>query len=263
MKRTFNDIRKSKARTFSDIAKYNPYHDKLGRFTTSNGISVTGSSQKKLGDMKMYNRDSMKEIKRLSSDIIENGDFETYGIRIQEEDTEKVGTVINHNSSVWDDGKILDQHLEGVSTIDVNEIDMIGKYSGYIGKVAYLLGTNDDVYEGNDVGEIVMNKPTVIAKYTIKNGKVTLVEMSKTNKTKESKHQKNKSESAPKLSKADVERYKNKVIDDFISSHPGMPKFMAYGNISSDVKNKITAMQNYVTYGDEKYLQGIDLKDVL
>ena len=42
--KTFNQVKEvRKAKSFSDIIKYNPYHDRLGRFTSGSGFGVSSS----------------------------------------------------------------------------------------------------------------------------------------------------------------------------------------------------------------------------
>lgn len=171
--------RRTVAKTYDELRKFNPYHDARGRFAPKE-ISDHARSEW------MMNRGSLKEIAeaKVIKDIISENEYDNYGIRIQEEDTEQIGHAMNHRSvnaggDFDDPEKGLDDiagELEGVSAIDVSRINEVGEYGGYPGTVAYLLGSNGYGADGYDPGEIVMTAPTVLAKIVVKDGKPSIIE---------------------------------------------------------------------------------------
>lgn len=178
----WNPDRKDKpvAKTFADVLKFNPNHDRLGRFASAGN----GGGQTFLFNITHYRK--MLEHPDIKA-IMANRDFEYYGIRVQEEDTETVGKVMTHHSvneggdfenNEWmsdEDKERLEDlagELDGVSTIGIYDIEQVGKYGGYPGKVAYLLGSDEPPETGYDPGEAVMKEPTVLAKMEYKDGKI-------------------------------------------------------------------------------------------
>lgn len=108
---------------------------------------------------------SNKRIKEIAVEVAGQYDgYEYIGIRIQEENTNKVGDTMTHCSSVWDNGDETEEQLDGVSAID---IDMAGQlnnadYEGYFGGIVYILGSDNASY-GEDVAEIIMQDAVVLA----------------------------------------------------------------------------------------------------
>ena len=123
-------------------------------------------------DYRMYNKNDFLEIIDFCRNIIEKGEYENYGIRVQEDDTETVGEMMEHQSNDWDDEEMLETKIDGVSTIGIDTIEQMSDYGGYFGSVAYLIGTNGYTEAGNDAGEIVIENPIVLAKVIIENGEV-------------------------------------------------------------------------------------------
>lgn len=134
-------------------------------------------------DSKLFSRKEFVEIAKddVVQEIISDMEYENYGIRIQEEDTESIGEVMEHTSSNFggdfDSEELSDiaGSLDGVSAIDVHNVRMVTKFGGYEGKVAYLLGS-DDYDIGYDGGEIIMKDPVVLAKLEYRNGKLVVSE---------------------------------------------------------------------------------------
>ena len=132
---------------------------------------------------KLFSRKEFGEIAKddVVQEIISDMEYENYGIRIQEEDTESIGEVMEHTSSNFggdfDSEELSDiaGSLDGVSAIDVHNVRMVTKFGGYEGKVAYLLGS-DDYDIGYDGGEIIMKDPVVLAKLEYRNGKLVVSE---------------------------------------------------------------------------------------
>ena len=180
--RSSYDEYKPVAKTFADVLKFNPNHDRLGRFASAGN----GGGQTVLFNTTHYRK--MLEHPDIKA-IMANRDFEYYGIRVQEEDTETVGKVMTHHSvneggdfedNEWmsdEDKERLEDlagELDGVSTIGIYDIEQVGKYGGYPGKVAYLLGSDETPETGYDPGEAVMKEPTVLAKMEYKDGKIVV-----------------------------------------------------------------------------------------
>lgn len=134
-------------------------------------------------DSKLFSRKEFGEIAKddVVQEIISDMEYENYGIRIQEEDTESVGKVMEHTSSNFggdfDSEELSDiaGSLDGVSAIDVHNVRRLAEFGGYEGKVAYLLGS-DDSDIGYDGGEIIMKDPVVLAKLEYRNGKLVVSE---------------------------------------------------------------------------------------
>lgn len=134
-------------------------------------------------DSKLFSRKEFGEIAKddVVQEIISDMEYENYGIRIQEEDTESIGKVMEHTSSNFggdfeSEGlSDIAGSLDGVSAIDVHNVRMVTKFGGYEGKVAYLLGS-DDYDIGYDGGEIIMKDPVVLAKLEYRNGKLVVSE---------------------------------------------------------------------------------------
>lgn len=107
---------------------------------------------------------SMKRIKEIAQSLdTDSMDYMEIGIRVQEDTFgAKVGDTISHCSKVWDDGEELDEELNGVSALDPSMVRYISDYTGYFGNVVLVLGTDGNVRSGEDAGEIVMERPTII-----------------------------------------------------------------------------------------------------
>lgn len=193
------------AKTFDEILKFNPYHDSKGRFASE---SVGGATV-------LFNSNHFNEIANHPDikGIVSNRDYEYYGIRVQEEDTETVGNTMTHHSvnagGDFDNKDGLEElagELDGVSTIGINNVKQVGTNGGYEGKIAYLLGSNESPEIGYDPGEAIMKEPTVLAKIEYKNGKIIVTDKVHI-----------EAESKPKPAKQTESRHEN----------PGYKKFMA------------------------------------
>lgn len=99
-------------------------------------------------------------------EIIESGEFDSYGFRIQEIDTTEIGNEINYVSKVWVEGEETDEELNGVCAISAKVVKSLSNQSGdYFGNYIYLLGSNS-TESGEDFGEIIMQNAVVLAKLT-------------------------------------------------------------------------------------------------
>lgn len=195
------------AKTFDDVLKFNENHDRLGRFASAGGSGG--------GETVLFNSNHFKKIADHPEikEIVANRDFENYGIRVQEEDTETVGKTMTHHSvnagGDFENKEGLEDltgELDGVSTIGINNVKQVGTYGGYEGKIAYLLGSNEPPETGYDPGEAIMKEPTVLAKMEYKNGKIVVTDKVQI-----------EAESKPEPAKQTVARQEN----------PGYTKFMA------------------------------------
>lgn len=173
----------SLAKSYAEMRKFNPYHDARGRFASKPGGAGKPAASEL--ESKIFGRNAFSEISENETvrEIVDDGDYGTYGIRIQGEDTETIGETMTHRSSNWggvfeDNPELADQvgELDGVSAIDIDMVQYTPQYGGYDGKVAYLLGTNEWADDGYDPGEKVMPEPVVLAKLGYKDGKLVVVE---------------------------------------------------------------------------------------
>jgi len=91
--------------------------------------------------------------------------FDYIGVRAQEEPA-TVGETMSHKSLVWVDGEETDEELNGVSAIKLNLCKPQRDLYGYPGNWILVLGSNGIEY-GEDEGEIIMEKPVVLAVYEV------------------------------------------------------------------------------------------------
>jgi len=92
--------------------------------------------------------------------------YDRVGIRIISKDhdgydTLKVGDIAP-NSYRWEEGDQTSDMLDGTSAIDINEDVTKGNRGGYMGSKLLVLGTNDNVEWGEDLGEIVMRNAEIL-----------------------------------------------------------------------------------------------------
>lgn len=133
------------------------------------------------GEERTFTPSDFMAMKEEAADLIDDleWDYEHVGIRIQEEDTEKVGEIMEHHSKNFggDFGDDIEEseELDGASTIEVNSIGQMNSFGGYFGKVAYILAGNEGEY-GYDPGEYIIKDPVVAAKFIFKDGKPVMVE---------------------------------------------------------------------------------------
>lgn len=159
--------------------------DDDGKFSSQHGGE--GNSEEKSrssetsGEERTFTKSDFLAMKEEAADLIDDlgWDYEHVGIRIQEEDTEKVGETMEHHSRNWggDFGDDIEEaeELDGVSTVDVNSIGQMPGSGGYFRKVAYILAGNDGEY-GYDPGEYIIKDPVVAAKFIFKDGKPVMIE---------------------------------------------------------------------------------------
>lgn len=159
--------------------------DEDGKFSSQQGgegkPEEERPSSEASGEERTFTKSNFMAMKEEAADLIDDleWDYEHVGIRIQEEDTEKVGEIMEHHSKNFggDFGDDLEEaeELDGVSTIEVNSIGQMNSFGGYSGKVAYILAGNEGEY-GYDPGEYIIKDPVVAAKFIFKDGKPVMVE---------------------------------------------------------------------------------------
>jgi hypothetical protein len=104
------------------------------------------------------------QIKQVAKDVEDRGyNYDYVGIRIEEEVNSVIGTILDHQSSVWEDGNELDEKLNGVCAIDIDRVKELSNvaYNGYLGNIVLILGSEHAEY-GEDAGEIIMENPVVL-----------------------------------------------------------------------------------------------------
>lgn len=90
------------------------------------------------------------------------GNYDYVGVRVQTDlFGAAVGKILNHESNDWEDGVILDTTVGGVCAVSVTLAHHMGKWGGYDGRFALVLGCNYAVY-GQDGEEIIMRNPVVL-----------------------------------------------------------------------------------------------------
>ena len=106
-----------------------------------------------------------KQIAAIAEELRQNGEFEYYGIRTQEEAFE-LGE-IDHLSHVWNDGDDTGEELDGISctAIASRAVSMHGDGTStmgtYYGEHIAIIAGNDIEY-GEDEGEIIIKDATVV-----------------------------------------------------------------------------------------------------
>jgi SPP1 gp7 family putative phage head morphogenesis protein len=130
------------------------------------------------GESHVYKKEDYKSAQKLVQDVTDDMQYENYGFRVQDVDTENLGKKMSHISKNFGDdfGASAEkgEELSGVSALGINNIGQIGS-GGYSGKTLYLLGSANKEY-GYDAGEIIMKDPVVLAKMKYENGKIELIE---------------------------------------------------------------------------------------
>lgn len=159
--------------------------DDDGKFSSQQGGGEKTEEEKQSpeapGEERTFTKSDFMAMKEEAADLIDDleWDYEHVGIRIQEEDTEKVGEIMEHHSRNFggDFGDDIEEaeELDGASTIEVNSIGQMNNFGGYSGKVAYILAGNEGEY-GYDPGEYIIKDPVVAAKFIFKDGKPVMVE---------------------------------------------------------------------------------------
>lgn len=112
-----------------------------------------------------------EEFDRNIKEIIDDGQYQSYGVRViaknpktGKQDNYKIGDILPP-SFYQPDGETTDEELSGTSAI---QIDSKGHYKGDLGDYEHLgnqivLIGSDNSQEGNDIGEIEMKNPKVLA----------------------------------------------------------------------------------------------------
>lgn len=153
------------------------------RVFIKDGQSLTDAMREsgKFGESKtrVYGRSDLLDAKKLCEEIIEENEYEYYGFRVQEEDTEKVGETIEHTSKNFggdfEGAQEEGEDLDGVSSIRADIIKQVDGNGGYDGSVLYLIGANDGEF-GYDPGEFIMKDSVVLAKMRYEDGSLKIVE---------------------------------------------------------------------------------------
>lgn len=201
---------------FNDmIRKFNPYHDKSGKFCSKPGAG--GGFQ-----AHSFGRSDMKAIVTDQKTLIdqEKKEGRSVGIRIQDNDTDKLGATMSHRSQNFggdfETDELLSSRsgeaLDGVSTIGV---DSVGSANSYHGKYAYLV-SGDSQGAGYDPGEAIIQNPVVLAKYGVQDGKLKLIEAAKP-KTEAPKPEKPKSKQPNTAYSSFMDQMRSKYGDDMWS----------------------------------------------
>ena len=143
------------------------------------GFKTKDIPSETLGDSKLWNRDDFTLMRDATQDIVDEGEYSHYGLRVQDKDTEKIGETITHQSKNFggdfDDLSDRSEVLNGVSTIGIDNVNEVTKYGGYEGRVMYLVGSDSYEY-GYDPGERIMGDAVVLAKGKIENGELKIIE---------------------------------------------------------------------------------------
>lgn len=147
-------------------------------------------------DKVLYNRKILGEIAEKCKRFKQSAEYGNLqlGIRIQEKDTERIGGTMKHRSKNFgDDFETKEElkhrngeQLNGVSTVDINFTHEVPYYGGYEGRIVYLVAGEKST-AGYDAGELVIQKPKVLAKFGIRNGELVELGAVKVTKRKKSK----------------------------------------------------------------------------
>lgn len=145
------------------------------------GQSLTDAMREsgKFGEDKtrIFNKKDFQDAKKLTEKIVEDQEFAYYGLRVQENDSEKIGGIIEHTSKNFGgdfEGSEKDgEDLDGVSSIKIDSVSEVNQFGGYEGKIMYLLGADEGEY-GYDPGEFIMKDAKVLAKIKVEKGKLQL-----------------------------------------------------------------------------------------
>ena len=138
-------------------------------------------------ETRLWGRNELRKAAENSDvkNILQDREFLSYGLRVQDSDTEILGQIMDHqsrnfggdfeNPDMADEMSDYNLDIDGVSTIGVYNTGDVTEYGGYEGKIVYLLGSND-TEPGYDPGETIMREPTVLAKLAYHDGNVVVLE---------------------------------------------------------------------------------------
>ncbi len=129
------------------------------------------------------------QVKQYVAGVLEEEEYDNYGFRIvtnlkdifnedylkskgvdasKIKDFVKVGDVLGP-SYIWEDGEITDKVLKGTSTLGIkneSDIDKVIKLiNSYSGRQIIFVGSKGKAILGEDVGELILKKPKVIASW--------------------------------------------------------------------------------------------------
>jgi hypothetical protein len=185
------------------------------------GIGTKDTPKETEGDDVVWGKKEYALMRDATQDIIDDGDYYYYGLRVQETDTEKIGEQIEHLSKNFggDFGDLSgeSEELNGVSTIGVDDIRQMYSNGGYEGRVIYLVGS-DEYDIGYDPGEKIMKEPVVLAKGKIENGELKIiekVEISDDNQVVENTAEKAIENVAGNAAMKEYEEFKDKIIKKY------------------------------------------------
>lgn len=161
------------------------------RVFIKDGQSLTDAMREsgKFGEDKtrLFNKKDFQDAKKLTKKIVEDQEFTYYGLRVQENDSEKIGGIIEHTSKNFGgdfEGSERDgEDLDGVSSIKIDSVSEVTQFGGYEGRIMYLLGADEGKY-GYDPGEFIMKDARVLAKMKVENGDLKITEKAKSEDSK-------------------------------------------------------------------------------
>lgn len=119
---------------------------------------------------------SVDDVRNQLAESMNNGEYEYYGIRVEDlDDPGKKGDSLP-DSRIWVDGEPTGETLNGTSVLGIESVNDVGKgmiamglkdgaRGGYFGKVVYLVGGNSREY-GEDVGEWILRDAKIVSVYT-------------------------------------------------------------------------------------------------
>ncbi len=248
-----------------EVNKFNPYHDSRGRFASSPGGTATTSELARSGALSKYPfigvRTLTPDEKYVVGDTCRDSyDWDSEWDRSTYETDNPISlggacTIGIKWDRDWDSPDDLESALN----------DALRMSDAYEGNRKVIVGGKSQ-RGGDDPGEQIISDAEVLAVYDPKSGKwITSPAQKANNPKKKKKEESAKTEdnsSGPKITNDDVARYRTKLEDDYIATHPGANRFSVFPNLPSDQKAKFRALQNYAMTGDNKWLEGLDLSDV-
>ena len=247
-----------------EVNKFNPYHDAKGRFASSPGGTVSTSDLARTNVLAKYpyigvrtltpdEKYAVGDTCRDSYDWDPEWDRSTYDTDnpISLGGTCSIGIKWDR---AWDDQDELETALN----------DAMKMSDAYEGERKVIIGGKSQ-RGGNDPVESIISDAEVLAVYDPKSGKWITTPPKKASKQTKERKPKPKAEkkpTGPKITSDDVERYKEKLEADYMAAHPGTNRYAVFPNLPFDQRKKITALRNYASQGDARWLEGLDLSDV-
>ena len=252
------------------VKKYNHNHDPAtGRFTSGPGGGKKGGT---MTTAQLAGSDALKE-------------YEYIGVRsLTPDEKYKVGDTAresydwdfeNDRSTYDTDGRTLggtaainivrDRHQDGPKEVEAALREALNASDGYEGERKVIIGGSRQRW-GDDPSETIIENAKVLAVLDPKTGKWNTTPPKQTSKKPKTdkKPKKDSKETAtkPKVTAEDAENYKNRMIDEYVASHPGANRISAYPNLPKEQRDTYIALRNYANSGQEKWLNGIDLSTI-